>query len=136
MLPDEEVVNFDGIVTGFQLSNGKLRVTCPNHGLESNDEVQIAGTKSYDGIYSVAKLNAASFTIDTQWQPGEVVNLKMQSVKRRGVTFGSSDPGGICEAARITFPTLKLKTPAEKSFGKPSQPGFFQSYRMEVRSSF
>ncbi|GAP94317.1 LamG-like jellyroll fold domain-containing protein [Leptolyngbya sp. NIES-2104] len=110
VLPDEEVVNFDGIITRFQLSDGKLRVTCPNHGLTSSDEVQITGTESYDGIYSVAKLNAASFTIDTQWQPGEVVNLKMQSVKRRGVTFGSSD----C----ITFPTLKLKTPAEKSFGE------------------
>ena len=108
VLPDEEVVTFDGIITSFQMSDGKLRVTCPNHSLVSNDEVQIAGTGSYDGIYPVAKLNAESFTIETQWQPGEVVDLKVQSVKRRGVTFGSSD----C----ITFPTLKLKTPAEKSF--------------------
>lgn len=112
ILPNEESLDFDGIITGFErISDGKLRVFCPNHGLSSEDEVQITGTGSYDGIYPIAKSDSQHFTVDAKWQPGEVVNLKVQSLKRRGVTFAGH--------AYITFPTLKLKTPTEQSaFGE------------------
>lgn len=108
VLPDEETLDFDGIITKFeQLPDGKLRVFCPSHNLEPDAEVQITGTGHYNGIYPVIKSEAQHFTLDTQWQPGEVVNLKVQSLKRRGVTLSSSD--------QITFPTLKLKTPSDRT---------------------
>jgi hypothetical protein len=112
VLPDAETLDFDGLITGFkQLSDGKLRVLCPNHGLDLNDEVQITGTGNYDGIYPVMKSEAQHFTVETGWQPGAVVNLKVQSLKRRGVKFGGRD--------RITVPTLKLNTPMDQStFGE------------------
>jgi Concanavalin A-like lectin/glucanases superfamily/Ricin-type beta-trefoil lectin domain-like len=112
VLPDEETLDFDGIITGFkQMPDGKLRVFCPNHGLDLNDEVQITGTGNYSGIYPVTKSDTQHFTVETKWQPGEVVNLKVQSLKRRGVTFSGRD--------LITFPTLKLNAPTDRSsFGE------------------
>ncbi len=86
---EEQAVIFDGIITGYEMtSEGKLRVTAENHGLENGDEVQIFDTTSYDGTYPITKVDDQNFIInDLRWQTGEAVNLKLQSQKRRGIVF-------------------------------------------------
>lgn len=87
--PEEQAVVFDGLITGYEITTGgKLRVKAENHGLENGDEVQIFDTASYDGTYSITKVDDQNFTInDLRWQTGEAVNLKLQSHKRRGIVF-------------------------------------------------
>lgn len=83
---------FDGLITAYQKTNdGKLRVTCPNHGLENGDEVQITGTEDYNNTYPVQKIDDTHFVIERQWATGEAVNVKLVSQKRRGVVFDGVD---------------------------------------------
>jgi hypothetical protein len=79
---------FDGMITAYQkTADGKLRVTCENHGLENGDEVQIAGTDSYNNTYPVQKIDDTQFVIERKWATGEAINVKLASRKRRGVVF-------------------------------------------------
>lgn len=114
VFPEEEKgLVFDGIITAFEkTADGKLRVTAPSHGLHHGDEVQIADTQAYNDTYPVTEVEGDSFTIGLKWQPGEAVNLKLESKKRRGITFdGDRD--------YISIPPLDLKKPhADISFGE------------------
>ncbi|MEA5564202.1 LamG domain-containing protein [Anabaena sp. UHCC 0399] len=87
--PEEQAIVFDGIITGYEItSTGKLRIKAENHGLENGDEVQIFDTASYDGSYPITKVDDQNFAINNlRWQTGEAVNLKLQSLKRRGIVL-------------------------------------------------
>jgi len=79
---------FDGLITAYQkTADGKLLVTCPDHGLENDDEVQIAGTDVYNNSYPVQKIDDTQFVIQRKWATGEAINVKLVSGKRRGMVF-------------------------------------------------
>ncbi|WP_424101635.1 LamG-like jellyroll fold domain-containing protein [Moorena producens] len=104
---------FDGMITEVErVADGKLHITAFNHGLQAGDEVQIVDTTGYDGTYGVTKIDDENFTInDLFWKPGEAVNLKLESRKRRGVMFDGADE-------YIKTPALELTPPSEEfSFG-------------------
>ncbi|WP_081367351.1 LamG-like jellyroll fold domain-containing protein [Microcystis aeruginosa] len=83
---------FDGMITAYQkTAEGKLRVTCPNHGLENGDQVQITGTEDYKDSYPVRKIDDTHFVIERKWAIGEAVNVKLVSQKRRGIVFDGVD---------------------------------------------
>ncbi|TAG93209.1 MAG: hypothetical protein EAZ09_22995 [Oscillatoriales cyanobacterium] len=83
---------FDGMITAYQkTADGKLRVTCENHGLENGDEVQITGTEDYNNTYPVQKIDDTHFVIERKWATGETINVKLVSQKRRGVVFDGVD---------------------------------------------
>jgi hypothetical protein len=84
---------FDGMITAYQkTADGKLRVTCANHGLENGDQVQITGTEDYNDTYPVRKIDDTHFVIERKWAMGEAVNVKLVSQKRRGIVFdGNND---------------------------------------------
>ncbi|MDJ0796847.1 MAG: RICIN domain-containing protein [Calothrix sp. MO_167.B12] len=102
---EENGLVFDNMIVGYEkIEDGKLRVYCTNHDLVTGDEVQISGTKSYDGLYPVKAIDTLKgyFILDADWSTGEAINL--QSVKRRGIRFdGSGD--------YLVTPPIKLKTP-------------------------
>ena len=104
---EESGLVFDNMIVGYEKTEeGKLRVYCTNHDLVTGDEVQISGTKAYDGLYPVRAVDNLKgyFILDADWSAGEAVNL--QSVKRRGIRFdGSGD--------YLVTPPIKLKTPKE-----------------------
>jgi hypothetical protein len=111
--PEESGLVFDGIITAFeQTTDGKLKITSPNHGLESGDAVQVLDTQDYNGIYPVKDIQGNRFTVNVKWQPGEAVNLKLESRKRRGISFdGQQD--------YIVTTALELKPPSpDYSFGE------------------
>ncbi|ACB50050.1 hypothetical protein cce_0699 [Crocosphaera subtropica ATCC 51142] len=114
VIPEEETgLIFDGIITAYELTeDGKIRVISPNHGLESGDEVQIINTQAYNDLYAVTEIDGDRFTVGIPWQPGEAVNLKLASRKRRGVSFdGKQD--------YIAIPSVPLKPPsADYSFAQ------------------
>ena len=114
VIPQEESgLVFDGIITAFeQTRDGKLRITSLNHGLESGDGVQILDTQNYDGIYPVTDIEGNNFTINLLWEPGLAANVKLESRKRRGISFDG-------EQDYIAIPTLELKQPSlSYSFGE------------------
>jgi hypothetical protein len=79
---------FDGMISAYaKTADGKLQVTWPGHGLENGDEVQIAGTDSYNNSYPVQTVDDTHFVIDRKWATGEAVNVKLVSRRRRGVVF-------------------------------------------------
>ena len=79
---------FDGMITAYQkTADGKLRVTCANHGLQNGDQVQITGTEDYNDTYPVQKIDDTHFVIERKWAMGEAVNVKLVSQKRRGIVF-------------------------------------------------
>ena len=83
---------FDGMITAYKkTADGKLRVICPDHGLENGDEVQIAGTDVYNNTYPVRKIDDTQFVIERKWATGEAINVKLVSRKRRGVVFDGVD---------------------------------------------
>jgi len=83
---------FDGMITAYQkTADGKLRVTCANHGLENGDQVQITGTEDYNDSYPVQKIDDTHFVIERKWVMGEAVNVKLVSQKRRGIVFDGVD---------------------------------------------
>lgn len=89
----EDGLVFDGMISAYELtSDGKLRVSCKNHGLNAGDQVQIIGTGDYNDTYTVQKLDANQFVIDYKWVPGKAINLQTLSPNRRGVVFdGNGD---------------------------------------------
>ncbi|WYM03310.2 MAG: LamG-like jellyroll fold domain-containing protein [Gloeotrichia echinulata CP02] len=84
---------FDGMITAYEkTADGKLRVSCPNHGLANGDEVQIVGTDGYNNTYPVQKIDNTHFVIERKWAAGEAVKAELLSKKRRGVVFdGNND---------------------------------------------
>ncbi|MFM7787789.1 MAG: LamG domain-containing protein, partial [Microcystis panniformis] len=72
-------------------ADGKLRVTCANHGLQNGDQVQITGTEDYKDSYPVRKIDDTHFVIERKWAIGEAVNVKLVSQKRRGIVFDGVD---------------------------------------------
>jgi hypothetical protein len=83
---------FDGMITAYQkTADGKLRVTCANHGLQNGDQVQITGTEDYKDSYPVQKIDDTHFVIERKWAIGEAVNVKLVSQKRRGIVFDGVD---------------------------------------------
>ncbi|MEY3868423.1 MAG: hypothetical protein RLZZ338_2314 [Cyanobacteriota bacterium] len=83
---------FDGMITAYEkTADGKLRVTCPNHGLDNGDEVQIAGTENYNDSYPIKKIDDTHFVIERQWATGSAINIKLVSRKRRGIVFDGTD---------------------------------------------
>jgi len=83
---------FDGMITAYEkTADGKLRVTCPYHGLDNGDEVQIAGTENYNDSYPIKKLDDTHFVIERQWATGSAINIKLVSRRRRGIVFDGTD---------------------------------------------
>lgn len=81
-------LTFDGMITAYErTSDGKLRVTCKDHGLNQGDEVQIVGTDTYDGTYPVRKIDDTHFVIERKWAAGEAVKVNLFSRKRRGLVL-------------------------------------------------
>ncbi len=90
VIPEEQTgLVFNGAVTGCEItSTGKLSITAKNHGLNTGEAVQIVDTRDYNGTYTVKKLDNNTFSLDDiKWQTGTAVNLKMESMKRRGLVF-------------------------------------------------
>lgn len=112
-VPEEETgLIFDGMITSFEKNpDNRLRIACISHGLEDGNEVQIKGTKNYNGIYSVDYINENSFTIDAKWKPGEAENLKLVSRKRRSISFNGIDD-------YLETPALPIREPLMDEFYK------------------
>lgn len=82
---------FDGMITAYERTDdAKLQVTCPRHGLNDGDEVQISGTEAYNSSYPVKKIDDTHFVIERKWATGEAVNVNLVSRKRRGTHFNGS----------------------------------------------
>ncbi|MEG4584578.1 LamG domain-containing protein [Microcoleus sp. MOSTC5] len=97
---------FDGMITAYEkTADGKLKVTCPNHGLQDGEQVQIAGTEAYNETYPVQKIDDTHFVIERKWATGEAVNVKLLSQKRRGIVFDGNDD-------YIEIPDDVLKAPS------------------------
>jgi len=93
-IPNEESgLIFDGIITAAErTADGKLRITSPNHGLESGDGVQISDTQGLNGTYPVFEVDGNGFVLDVLWQPGTAANVNLESRKQRGISFdGNGD---------------------------------------------
>jgi hypothetical protein len=84
---------FDGMITAYEKrANGNLKVTCPNHGLNNGEQVQIIGTEAYNDTYPVQKIDDTNFVIQRKWAAGEALNVKRVAAKRRGIVFdGNND---------------------------------------------
>ena len=94
VIPEEQTgLIFNGAVTGCEVtSTGKLRITAFNHGLNTGEALQIVDTRDYNGTYTVTKIDDKTFSLDDiKWQTGTAVNLKMESLKRRGLVFDGVD---------------------------------------------
>jgi hypothetical protein len=83
---------FDNMITAYEKTpDGKLRIACPNHGLEQGDQIQIIGTESYNDTYPVQKIDDTHFAIEQKWSSAEMLNIKLLSQKRRGIVFDGVD---------------------------------------------
>lgn len=83
---------FDGMVTAFQkTADGKLSVRCADHGLETGDHVQIIGSENYNDTFPIQRIDDTHFVIERKWAMAEAVNVRLVSLKRRGVVFNGSD---------------------------------------------
>jgi hypothetical protein len=104
---------FDNMIVGAEkiqqpvADGGTLKILCPAHDLEVGNEVQISGTREYNGIYPIVSVNDSNdgFTLDTTYFTGEAANLK--KVVRRGMRMG--DDG------LVTVPDLSIPAPSASS---------------------
>lgn len=88
---EEETLIFDGIVTAVtRLLDGKLRIHAFNHGLEDGDGVQLTGMVDYNGVWPIERIDGDNFLLNVKYQPGTAINLRLESRKRRGLTFEST----------------------------------------------
>ncbi len=119
---------FDGMITAYaRTADGKLQVTCKNHGLANGDQVQILATESYNDTYPIQKIDDTTFVINHQWPEGEVVNVQLASQKRRGMVLD-----GTSDYIEVPFsPTLNTKTFTIEGWVKP-QAG--RNYRAVITS--
>ncbi len=103
----DAAARFDGQVLGISMDEGRLIVHAPGHGLTDGDEVEIKGTRVFDGKHSAVRREDA-FTLDRRWPASEAVNLKQQRVPRRGLVLGSGstrilvDHGGLVDTDKDT----------------------------------
>ncbi|HEX8821196.1 MAG TPA: LamG-like jellyroll fold domain-containing protein [Archangium sp.] len=96
---------FDNMVVGTEkTADGKLLIRCPAHDLKAGDEVQISGTREYDGIFPIASLvpDQDGFVLDAPYFTGEAGNLG--KVVRRGLRMDGND--------RVETPDLELAPPS------------------------
>ena len=84
---------FDGLITAYEkTADGNLRIICPSHGLSNGDEVQVAGTESYNDTFPVQKIDDNHFVIERKWPLAEAINVKLVSRRRLGVVLdGNGD---------------------------------------------
>ncbi|MEG4836976.1 LamG domain-containing protein [Microcoleus sp. B9-D4] len=84
---------FDGMITAYEKrANGKLKVTCPDHGLNNGEQVQIVGTEAYNDTYPVQKIDDTNFVIQRKWATGEALKVTGVDEKRRGIVLdGAGD---------------------------------------------
>ncbi|MEG3440322.1 LamG-like jellyroll fold domain-containing protein [Pannus brasiliensis CCIBt3594] len=89
---DEGGFVFDGMITAYKVTpEGKLQVTCKDHGIEDGDEVHIIGTDSYNHTYPIRKIDDTHFAIEKKWPAGEVLDMRVLGRKRRGIVFDGVD---------------------------------------------
>lgn len=94
---------FDGMIVGAEQSaGGKLRVLCSSHDLQVGDEVQISGTRDYNGTFPVTSIDGDRFVVDAPYPAGQVANLSR--VVRRGLRMAPGDG--------IATPDLELAPPS------------------------
>jgi hypothetical protein len=93
VVPDQQTgLVFDNMVVGYgKTADGKLQISCAAHDLLVGDEVQISGTRRYDGTYPVLEVLAGrtSFTLDAPFFTGEAANLS--KVTRSGLRLDGDD---------------------------------------------
>ncbi len=95
---------FDDMVIGTEkTADGRLKILCPAHDLRVGDEVQISGTRDYNGVFPIKSVDKVSkaFVVDTPFFTGEAGNLS--KVVRRGLRMNGDD--------WVATPDLKLATP-------------------------
>ncbi|HMY17367.1 MAG TPA: hypothetical protein PKA58_13680, partial [Polyangium sp.] len=114
LVPEKETgLVFDNMIVGTEKTpDGKLMISCPAHDLKVGDEVQIAGTREYNGIFPITSIDAAakSFVLDTPYFTGEAANLT--KVIRRGLRMGGGED-------RVETPELELVPPSpQRNFGR------------------
>ena len=103
---EERGLRFDGMISAYKITpQGKLLITCENHGVQDGDEVHIINTDSYNQTYPVRKIDDTNFVIEKQWPAGEVLDLRVLSVKRRGVVFDGVDD--YIELPEMNYPFAK-----------------------------
>jgi len=56
-----------GAITVFANGTGKVIVTSAGHGLSNGDKIEIGGTTSYNGIWTIADVATDTFTIPATW---------------------------------------------------------------------
>ncbi len=94
---------FDGMIVGSEKSaGGKLRVLCSSHDLQVGDEVQVSGTRDYNGTFPVTSVDGDRFVVDAPYPAGQVANLSR--VVRRGLRMAPGDG--------IATPDLELAPPS------------------------
>lgn len=85
-------LTFDGMITAYKYStDGKIEITCPNHGLEPGDSVQIQGLNGCDSCQGVRIIDNERFAIERTWPLGQAINVRLLSQKRRGIIFDGKD---------------------------------------------
>ncbi|MDB9376869.1 LamG domain-containing protein, partial [Nodularia sphaerocarpa] len=121
VIPEEQTgLVFNGAVTACEItSTGKLRITAENHGLNTGEAVQVVDTRDYNSTYTVKKIDDKTFSLDEiKWQTGTAVNLKLESMKRRGLVFdGVND-----YVALADNPDLQITTYTVEVWIKPDSP--------------
>ncbi len=113
LAPDKQTgLVFDNMVVGSEKTmDGRLMIVCTAHDLEVGDEVQISGTREYDGIFPIVSVVAGKngFVLDTPFFAGEAANLS--KVARRGLRMDGND--------RVETPDLELVPPSpERDLGR------------------
>ncbi|MFB8796402.1 MAG: LamG domain-containing protein [Microcoleus sp.] len=90
VIPEEESgLVFNGMIAAYEITDtSNIKITAKNHGLNDGESLQILDTRDYNGTYTVKKIDDKTFTLDDiKWQAGTAVNLKLESMKRRGLVF-------------------------------------------------
>ncbi len=91
VLPDTHSLIFDGAITGYSvLPDGGMGIQAVNHGLQEGDSVQITGTRTYNGIYPIRRVDNDHFLLEAPWKMGQAVNLSLLSRKRRGIVVNGA----------------------------------------------
>lgn len=81
-------IMFDGKITAYRkTADGELTITCPQHGLQTGDPVQLTGTEAYNSTYTVTKIDSTHFAIDKSFPLAEGVNVKQRLARRRALSF-------------------------------------------------
>jgi hypothetical protein len=62
-------VGVSGTITDIPAGTGSITITSANHGLKSGQKIQIYGTPNADGVYTITRLTADTFSIPV---PGSI----------------------------------------------------------------